>query len=97
MELVAALVGALILTVTISRVEGGLHLGGAQYGWVMAAYGFGAAAAWLVVGAAGKRFPPTRFIALGALVTSLAILPGNLVPLGGRMTFWMLAGIGQNW
>ncbi|GGO39633.1 MFS transporter [Deinococcus humi] len=97
MELVAALAGALILTVTISRVEGGLGLGEAEYGWVIAAYGLGAAAASLVVGAAGKRIPLTRFIALGALITSLAILPGNLVPLGGLMAFWLLAGVGQNW
>ena len=97
MELVAAITGAVILTVTISRVEGGLNLGEAQYGWVMAAYGLGAAAASLAVGAAGKRFPLTRFIAVGALVTSLAILPGDLVPLGGLMAFWLLAGVGQNW
>ena len=97
MELVAAITGALILTVTISRIEGGLGLGEAQYGWVMAAYGLGAAAASLAVGAAGKRVPLTRFIALGALLTSLAILPGNLVPLGGLMACWLLAGVGQNW
>ncbi|MFC3832996.1 MULTISPECIES: MFS transporter [Deinococcus] len=97
MELVAALTGALILTVTISRIESGLGLGEAQYGWVMAAYGLGAAAASLAVGAAGRRVPLTRFIALGALVTSLAILPGNLVPLGGLMACWLLAGMGQNW
>ncbi|GHF58233.1 NRE family putative nickel resistance protein-like MFS transporter [Deinococcus metalli] len=97
MELVAALAGAMILTVTVSRVEGGLHLGGAQYGWVMAAYGLGAAAASLAVGLAGKRVPLTRFIAVGALVTSLAILPGNVVPLSGLMAFWLIAGIGQNW
>ena len=97
MELVAAIAGAMILTVTVSRVEGALHLGEAQYGWVMAAYGLGAALASLVVGSAGKRLPLTRFIGLGALVTSLAILPGNLLPLTGLMGFWLLAGIGQNW
>lgn len=97
MELIAAVAGALILTVTISRVEGGLNLGGAQYGWVMAAYGLGAALASLAVGSAGKRIPLTRFIALGALVTSVAILPGDMLPLGGLMVFWLLAGVGQNW
>lgn len=97
MELVAAIAGAMILTVTISRIEGGLHLGEAQYGWVMAAYGVGAALASLVVGAAGKRVPLTRFIALGAVVTSLAILPGDLLSLPGLLGFWLLAGIGQNW
>lgn len=97
MELVAAIAGALILTVTISRVEGGLSLGEAQYGWVMAAYGLGATLASLAVGVAGKRVPLARFIALGALVTSLAVLPGDVLPLGGLMVFWVLAGVGQNW
>lgn len=97
MELVAAIAGALILTVTVTRIEGGLHLGEAQYGWVMAAYGLGATLASLAVGAAGKRIPLARFIALGALVTSLAILPGDVLPLGGMMLFWLLAGVGQNW
>lgn len=97
MELVAAIAGALILTVTVSRVEGGLHLGEAQYGWVMAAYGLGAALASLVVGFAGQHIALTRFIGLGALVTSLAILPGNVLPLAGLMGGWLLAGVGQNW
>lgn len=97
MELVAAIAGALILTVTVARVEGGLQLGEAQYGWVMAAYGLGATLASLAVGAAGKRLPLTRFITLGALVTALAILPGDVLPLGGLMFFWLLAGVGQNW
>ncbi|MBZ9715425.1 MFS transporter [Deinococcus multiflagellatus] len=97
MELVAAVTGALILTATVSRVQGDLKLGEASYGWVMAAFGLGAALASLAVGAAGRRIPLTRFIALGALVTSVAILPGDLLPLGGLMGFWLLAGIGQNW
>ncbi|WP_171029499.1 MFS transporter [Deinococcus metallilatus] len=97
MELVAAIAGALILTVTITRVEGGLNLGEAQYGWVMAAYGLGATLASLAVGAVGRRVPLPRFITLGALVTSLAMLPGDLLPLGGLVLFWLLAGVGQNW
>ncbi|MEF2278247.1 MFS transporter [Deinococcus sp. YIM 134068] len=97
MELVAAIAGALILTVTVARIQGGLQLGDAPYGWVMAAYGLGATLASLAVGAAGKRIPLTRFIALGALITSAAILPGDLLPLGGLMVFWLLAGVGQNW
>lgn len=97
MELVAAVTGALILTATVARVEGGLNLGEAQYGWVMAAYGLGAAVASLAVGAAGRKVSLTRFIALGALFTSLALLPADALPLGGLMAFWLLAGVGQNW
>lgn len=97
MELVAAVAGAMILTVTVSRIEGGLGLGETQFGWVMAAYGLGAAVASIAVSKAGNHIPLTRFIAIGALLTSLAILPGNLLPLGGIMGFWLLAGVGQNW
>ena len=97
MELVAAIAGALILVETVTRVRSGLHLGEASYGWVMAAYGLGATLASLAVGMTGKRWPRTRFILLGALVTALAILPGDLVTLAPLMAFWLLAGVGQNW
>jgi len=97
MELVAAIAGALILVETVTRVRSGLQLGEAPYGWVMAAYGLGATLASLVVGVVGKRWPRTRFVLLGALVTSLAILPGDLVTLAPLMGFWLLAGVGQNW
>ena len=58
-------------------MQGGLNLGEAQYGWVMALYGLGATVASLAVGAAGKRIPRTLFILIGAVLTSLAILPGG--------------------
>jgi NRE family putative nickel resistance protein-like MFS transporter len=97
MELVAAIAGALILVVTVVRVQGGLNLGEAPYGWVMALYGLGATVASLVVGAAGKRVPRTTFILIGALLTSLAILPGDAVSLAPLMALWLVAGVGQNW
>lgn len=97
MELVAAIAGALILVVTVVRVQGGLNLGEVQYGWVMALYGLGATAASLVVGAAGQRVPKTLFILIGALLTSLAILPGDAVSLAPLMALWLVAGVGQNW
>ncbi|BDP44727.1 MFS transporter (plasmid) [Deinococcus aetherius] len=97
MELVAAVAGALILVVTVVRVQGGLNLGEAQYGWVMALYGLGATVASLAVGAAGRRVPRTTFILVGALLTSLAILPGDGVGLAPLMALWLVAGVGQNW
>lgn len=97
MKLVMAISGAMILTVTVARVKGGLDLGELQYGWVMTAYGLGAVLASLVIGSVGKSISLLRFISLGALLTSLAILPGNFLPLTGIMIFWLLAGIGQNW
>ncbi|WP_019012034.1 MFS transporter [Deinococcus aquatilis] len=97
MELVAAIAGALILVGTVTHVKTDLQLGDASYGWVMAAYGLGATLASLVVGAYGKRVPRTTFVLLGALVTSLAILPGNQSALYPLLAFWLVAGIGQNW
>ena len=97
MELVAAITGALILVVTVVRVQGGLNLGEAEYGWVMALYGLGATVASLAVGAAGKRVPRTLFILIGAVLTSLAILPGDVAALAPLMALWLVAGVGQNW
>jgi NRE family putative nickel resistance protein-like MFS transporter len=97
MELVASIAGALILVVTVVRVQGGLNLGEAEYGWVMALYGLGATLASFVVGAAGQRVPRTTFILIGALLTSLAVLPGDVVSLAPLMALWLVAGVGQNW
>jgi len=97
MELVAAITGALILVVTVVRVQGGLNLGEVQYGWVMAIYGLGATVASLAVGAAGKRVPRTLFILIGAVLTSLAILLGDVAALAPLMALWLVAGVGQNW
>lgn len=97
LELVAAVTGALILVNTVSRIQGELRLGESAYGWVMAAYGLGATLASLVVGLVGKRWPRTRFILLGALITSVAVLPGNVAPLPLILMLWVLAGLGQNW
>lgn len=97
MELVAAITGALILVVTVVRVQGSLNFGEAEYGWVMALYGLGATVASFAVGATGTRVPRTLFILIGACLTSLAILPGDAVSLVPLMALWLVAGVGQNW
>lgn len=97
MELVAALVGALILVQTVTRVKTGLNLNDLEYGWTMAFYGLGATLASLVVAVLGRRFPRTTFIRWGAIVTVLAVLPGDSAPLAPLMGLWLLAGVGQNW
>ena len=91
LELVAAVTGALILVNTVGRIQGDLRLSESTYGWVMAAYGLGATLASLVVGFVGKRWPRTRFILLGALVTSVAVLPGNVATLPAILALWLLA------
>ncbi|MCC3154793.1 MFS transporter [Hymenobacter sp. BT770] len=96
LELVAAVSGALILVNTVGLVRGQLHLPEAQYGWVMAAFGIGATAAALLAGALTRRIAHTTFLILGAVLTSLAVLPANHAGLWPLMGLWLLAGAGQN-
>lgn len=95
-ELVAAISGALVLTVTIARVQDGLGLGDAHFGWVMAAYGLGAALASFAV-ARVARVSLVRWIAVGSVLTTVAILPADAAPYAALMALWALAGVGQNW
>lgn len=97
MELVAAIAGAMILTVTVVRVQSGLSLDEVHYGWVMAVYGLGATLASFAFGSSAKSLPRTLFILVGALLTALAILPGDVATLTPLMAFWLVAGVGQNW
>lgn len=97
LELVAAISGAWILVNTVGYVKGQLSLGDVQYGWVMAVFGIGATLAALVTGIFEKRLARTTFVLLGALLTSLAILPTNLLTLAPLMVLWFVAGVGQNW
>jgi MFS transporter, NRE family, putaive nickel resistance protein len=97
LELVASVAGALVLVNTVGLIKGSLGLGNLEYGWVMAAFGVGATLAALAVGALEKRLPRTRFALLGALVTTLAVLPANLVGFMPLLALWLLAGAGQNW
>ena len=97
LELVAAVSGALILVNTVGLVRGQLHLPEARYGWVMAAFGIGATAAALLAGALTKRIKHTTFVVMGAVLTSVAVLPANHVGLWLLMALWLLAGAGQNW
>jgi MFS transporter, NRE family, putaive nickel resistance protein len=97
LELVAAISGAWILVNTVGFVKGQLNLGDVQYGWVMAAFGIGATLAALATGIFEKRLTRTTFLLIGATITSLAILPTNLLTLAPLMVLWFVAGAGQNW
>lgn len=97
LELVASVAGALVLVNTVGLVKGSLGLGNLEYGWLMAAFGVGATLAALAVGALEKRLARTRFALFGALVTTLAVLPANLVGLMPLLALWLVAGAGQNW
>ena len=97
LELVAAVSGAWILVNTVGYVKGTLGLGDVEYGWVMAAFGVGATVAALVVWALDQRLPRTTWVLLGAVVTTVAIVPTALAPLLLLMLLWFVAGVGQNW
>ena len=102
LELVASVAAALVLVNTVGLVRGpllrgGLGLSNLEYGWVMAAFGVGATLAALAAGALEKRLSRTRFVLLGAVVTTLAVLPANFVPFSPLLALWLLAGAGQNW
>ena len=38
-----------------------------------------------------------RWIAIGAALSTLAVLPGDVAPYAGLVALWALAGVGQNW
>jgi MFS transporter, NRE family, putaive nickel resistance protein len=86
-----------VLVNTVGLVKGSLGLGNLEYGWLMAAFGVGATLAALAVGVLEKRLQRTRFALLGAFVTTLAVLPANLVSLTPLLALWLVAGAGQNW
>lgn len=95
-ELVAAISGALVLTVTIARVQDGLGLGDAHFGWVMALFGLGAACGSIAV-AHLRRVSLVRWIARGSVLTTLAVLPADAAGFAPLLGLWALAGVGQNW
>ncbi len=95
MELVAAVAGACVLTMTIATVAGRLGAGTTEYGVVMAVYGLGAAIGSLSFGWAGGRWPSRVVIVVGGLLATTAILPGDALPLVGLAMAWAVAGIGQ--
>lgn len=97
LQLVASVPGALVLVNTVGLVKGQLGLGDLEYGWMMTAYGVGATLAALAVGFLASRLRRTTFVLLGALVTTLAVLPANYLTFTPLLFLWMLAGAGQNW
>ena len=95
-EFVSAIAGAMILVNTISHIKNGLHLDNKYYGWVMAAFGFGAAIAAFVAGSLDKS--KTRNISLisGALLLGVTICFANYVPYPALIFLWLFAGLGQS-
>ncbi|MBL0309609.1 MAG: MFS transporter [Bacteroidetes bacterium] len=95
-EFVSAIAGAMILVNTISHVKNDLHLTDRYYGWVMAAFGFGAAIAAFLAGSLDKS--KTRSISLisGAFLLGITIYITNYVPYAVMIVLWLVAGLGQS-
>ena len=95
-EFVSAIAGAMILVNTIGHIKSGLHLDDKYYGWVMAAFGVGAAVAAFVAGSIDKT--PTRAISLisGALLLGISVCFANDVSYSFLIGLWLLAGLGQS-
>ncbi|AFY93064.1 MFS transporter [Chamaesiphon minutus] len=95
LQLVAAIAGAEILVNTVGYVQGVLQFGKIEYGWVMAAFGIGATIASIGLGNFSQKFSPILLTSMGTVLITLALLPANLVNLGGLLVLWAIAGIGQ--
>lgn len=95
-EFVSAIAGAMILVNTIGHIKNGLQLDDKYYGWVMAAFGLGAAVAAFVAGSLDKT--TTRAISLisGALMLGLTVSFANYVSYAVLLAFWLFAGLGQS-
>ena len=95
MQFVVSIAGAQILVNTVGYVRGTLSLGEQEYGWVMSALGIGATSGALLVGFLNQKVKLTYIIGFGALLVSMAVLPGNYLNLMPLIFCWALAGLGQ--
>lgn len=95
-EFVSSIAGATILVNTIGHIKSGLHLDDKYYGWVMAAFGLGAAVAAFVAGSLDKTTTRVLSLISGALLLGLTVSFANYVPYGMLLVLWLLAGLGQS-
>ena len=96
MQLVASVTGAQILVNTVGYVQGTLNLGKVEYGWVMAAFGIGATLASVAFGNFNQRLERTTFIAIGATLITVALLPANFASFAPLLLLRLVAGAGQS-
>lgn len=94
-ELVSAIAGAQILVNTVGFVKGKLHLGDNQYGYVMAAFGIGAAIAAFASGNFDKSKNRVISLFTGGISVCLSIAFANYVIFVPLLILWLIAGFGQ--
>ena len=94
-EFVSAIAGAQILVNTIGYVKGQLQLGDKEYGYVMAAFGIGAAIAAFLSGNFDKSKNRIVSLMLGGGLVCISIAFGNFVDFVPLLILWCIAGFGQ--
>jgi MFS transporter, NRE family, putaive nickel resistance protein len=95
LQLVTAIAGAEILVNTVGHIQGFLHGGKVEYGWVMAAFGMGATVSAISYSYLKQKFSPVLLMSSATVLMTLAVLPANFVSLGGLLILWTIAGAGQ--
>ncbi len=95
-EFISAVAGAMILVNTIGHIKNTLQLSDKYYGWVMAAFGIGAAIAAFVSGSLDKSKERIVSLVSGALLLGIAVCFANYIPYNILIIFWAIAGLGQS-
>jgi len=94
-ELVSAIAGAQILVNTVGYIKGQLHLTDKHYGYVMAAFGIGAAIAAFASGNFDKSKNRIASLMIGGGLVCVSIAFGNYVDYIPLLILWLIAGFGQ--
>ncbi len=94
-ELVSAIAGAQILVNTVGYIKGQLHLSDKHYGFVMAAFGVGAAIAAFASGNFDKSKNRIASLMIGGGLVCVSIAFGNYVAFIPLLILWLIAGFGQ--
>src|SRR5215213_4780243 len=94
-ELVSAIAGAQILVNTVGYIKGQLHLTDKHYGYVMAAFGIGAAVAAFASGNLDKSKNRLASLLIGGGLVCISIAFGNYVGFIALFVVWAIAGFAQ--
>ncbi|MBA2248814.1 MAG: MFS transporter [Chitinophagaceae bacterium] len=94
-EFVSAIAGAQILVNTVGYIKGQLHLTDKHYGYVMAAFGIGAAIAAFASGNFDKSKNRIASLMIGGGLVCVSISFGNYVAFMPLLILWLIAGFGQ--
>src|SRR5215204_2524138 len=94
-EFVSAIAGAQILVNTVGYIKGQLHLTDKHYGYVMAAFGIGAAIAAFASGNLDKSKNRLASLLIGGGLVCVSIAFGNYVDFIPLLILWAIAGFAQ--